>query len=399
MTPRYRPAFFNPFLIYYDRPDEIIDKMANKGLGLTLVQRAWVRECLDLDPTYGDPVLAITCVCFGKSVAHMYCFDDPEEEIESETRWDGPAVIMDPCPVRQPIFEGTKPVVSLIDFLPDSYWNQFFRARNSCYMLADALEWYPPILQCVSRPFPGDFDLPTLLACAMEYGIPLSDAGQAHWAEICRQGRPSTEAFRPLSNWEEWRRRRDFIEKGWSTETAERIREGLRRMGLPLRDARTGLPECDVKPDVPDNPESKAVRRSTVEKRPPHRPKKKDEGYETAMWNVEREILNLGGDYSSQAVYDRLEKACPGMVESPDYLATVRERHIYRAKTAANAFMEEYLTKNALQLAGNKGEAKRSAELCTKRNYWLAYLEGGHDGNWSFLEAKLTTALASLRKR
>ena len=127
-----------------------------------------------------------------------------------------------------------------------------------------------------------------------------------------------------------------------------------------------------------------------------------DGGWEVAMFQTELNILQDPKEepVTCEAIFQRLEQ---GLVADVDELRQVRNRHKdSRCPTAALAFTKQYLTRLGFMAVGVsadlKEEAVSIAQDLTKQYRWRAYLEGGHRGDWHYLESALYRELAQQRR-
>jgi len=77
-------------------------------------------------------------------------------------------------------------------------------------------------------------------------------------------------------------------------------------------------------------------------------------------------------------------------------VALMRDRHKKRAREEAKNRAAAWLTTNKLSLEGNESKAAEMAADRVKQTFWLAYLKGGHSGDWSHLTEALRRELARL---
>lgn len=125
-------------------------------------------------------------------------------------------------------------------------------------------------------------------------------------------------------------------------------------------------------------------------------------GWETAAYQAELNILKAPPMKDAQwSINKAILEALPrGTVKGKegrtpiDEVKAFRARERKRARTEAHEKAVKYLQTHQLSYGGNMDSAREGATETVEQNYWRAYLEGGHRGNWDYLERALERELA-----
>lgn len=160
----------------------------------------------------------------------------------------------------------------------------------------------------------------------------------------------------------------------------------------PPREARiAAATPPDPAPTVEEAPTRKAPGRKRI-----------NEQWEAAAFAAELGLIKEleAKDYdSNQIVVAEIFSALPvGTVSSVNDVKRMRDRHKKRAPKEATCMADSYLSKNGLKLGKSKEISARIAKHLVEENAWRAYLEGGHKGDWAFLERILNKELAQQRR-
>jgi hypothetical protein len=126
------------------------------------------------------------------------------------------------------------------------------------------------------------------------------------------------------------------------------------------------------------------------EKKKAGRPEK-HEGWETAAFAAELGFFREGVDITNELIFNILPAGTVGRV---DDVKRMRDRHQRKAKEEAKGFAQKHLTRVGLAVGRQKGDMQNRADALAKTHYWQAYLEGGHKGDWHYLENILWRELA-----